>query len=251
MITSTAIFAATDVVATLEYYQRVLGFESTWTHGTPPTFGGANFGGVTIMFAQNPELAARVVGHQHWIKVDDARASYDLHKRLGANIVSDIEDKPWGTREYTVEDLNGYHLRIGGPPSSSPPKSQPLPEHVRLERRLPTPEEYERVAGAAFGAHRDSGPLAETWGGVIAKVDGGETVGVLRIMHDAPGWFSIWDVAVMPEWQANRIGSAMMQEALAMIKAVSPGANVFLFTYQHGFYERLGFGMETVSMRRV
>lgn len=251
MVSSTAIFATTNVVATLEYYKRVLGFESTWTHGQPPTFGGATFGGVTIMFNQQPEIAAKIAGHQHWIKVDDAHATYKLHKKLGAKIVSELEDKPWGTREYTVEDLNGYHLRIGGPQSATPPKSQPFPENVSVERRAPTPEEYLRVAGKAFGHRGGAEMLATTWSGVIARVQDGETVGVLRIMHDAPGWFSIWDVAVVPEWQAHRIGSTMMQEAVDMIRAASPGANIFLFTYQQGFYERLGFGTETVSMRRV
>ncbi|MFO0769047.1 MAG: GNAT family N-acetyltransferase [Nitrospiraceae bacterium] len=71
------------------------------------------------------------------------------------------------------------------------------------------------------------------------------------MMHDAPGWFSIWDVAVVPDWQGQRIGSTMMHEALEMIREASPGAIVHLFTYKHGFYERLGFAKETVSMRRL
>ena len=70
-------------------------------------------------------------------------------------------------------------------------------------------------------------------------------------MCDAPGWFSIWDVAVVPEWQAQRIGSTMMKEALEMIREASPGAIVHLFTYKHGFYERLGFTKETACIRRL
>ena len=252
MISSTAIFASSDIEKTLAYYTEVLGFESSWTWGEPPTFGSASMGGVSIMFGLEPELAKRVRGHAHWIKVDDADELYRLHTRNGANVVSTIEDKPWGVREYVVEDINGYNLRFAGPPGGSPPKSQPLPDGLAIERRKPTDDEYIRVAGAAFGYKKPAPGLMErTWGGVIARSPEGETVGILRIMFDAPGWFSVWDVAVMPEWQAKRIGSEMMKEALAVVREESPGAFVYLFTFKHGFYERLGFAKEGVTMRKV
>jgi len=252
MISSTAIFASSDIAATLAYYKDVLGFESTWTWDDPPTFGSASKGGVTIMFNLQPELAKKIRGHQHGIKVDDADEHYRFHRSKGARFVSEIEEMPWGIREYIVEDLDGYHLRFGGPPSSSAPKSKPFPEGVTIERRLPTDEEFAKVASAAFDRHEPvPGLLDRTWNGIVARSPEGEVVGVLRVIWDAPGWYSIWDVAVHPEWQSQRIGSKMMEEALAMIREASPGAIVYLFTFKHGFYERLGFAMEGVSLRRV
>ena len=204
------------------------------------------------MFNLRPELAKRVRGHEHWIKVDDPDELYRLHTHNQAQFVSPIEDKPWGFREYVVEDINGYHLRFAGPLSSTAAKSQPFPEGVKIERRKPTREEYAGVANAAFGYKEPvPGILENTWGGVVARSPGGDAIGVLRIMQDAPGWFSIWDVAVTPDWQAKRIGSTMMQAALDIVGEARPSAIVFLFTYKHGFYERLGFGLETVSMRRL
>ena len=252
VISSTAIFASSDIVATLAFYKDVLGFESTWTWGEPPTFGSASMGGVTIMFNLQPELAEKVKGHQHWVKVDDVDDLYQSHLAKSAKVVQEIEDKPWGMREYVVEDLNGYHLRFAGPPSSAAPKSKPFPEGVTIERRKPTAEEYSKVAGKTFD-YKDSVPglLENTWSGVVARSPEGGAIGVLRIMHDAPGWFSIWDVAVLPEWQANRIGSTMMKEAIEMIREASPGAIVHLFTFKHAFYERLGFCLEPASLRRL
>lgn len=252
MLSSTAIFASSDIEATLAYYKDVLGFESTWTWGEPPTFGSATMGGVVIMFNLQPELAAKIRGHQHWVKVDEVDALYRSHRSRDAHIVSEIEDKPWGAREYIVEDLNGYHLRFAGSPVSAAPKSKPFPEGVTIERRKPTDEEYASVAGQAF-AYKEPVPglLDSTWNGLVARSPDGDAIAVLRIMRDAPGWFSIWDVAVVPDWQAHRIGSTMMQEALEMIREASPSAIVHLFTYQHGFYERLGFMKEVVSMRRL
>lgn len=251
VISSTPIFACSDVEATIAYYKDVLGFDSSWTYGETPDFGSASKGGVDIMFSLNPDLAAKVLGHEHWIKVDEVDELYRLHQSNGAKIVSEIGDRPWGVREYVVEDLNGYHLRFAGAPSSEAPRSKAFPAEVSLERRKPSEEEYRTLAGNAFGYENlATGLLERTWNGVVALHEG-STIGILRIMHDAPGWFSIWDVAVVPEWQGNRIGSALMKEALEAIREVSPGAMVHLFTFKHGFYERLGFTKETVSMRRV
>lgn len=251
MISSTAIFACSDIPATLTHYKEVLGFENIWSYGDPPSFGGASTGGANIMFCLDAELAKGVRGHQHWINVEDADQAFQTHRDNGANIVSPIENKPWDVREYVVEDLNGYRLRFAGPLPHTD-KSEPLPEGVIVARRKPTLEEYAKVASSAFG-HKEPFPelLDRTWGGVVALSPAGEAVGVVRIMLDAPGWFSIWDVAVLPEWQGKHIGSKIMQESLDCIREAKPGAIVYLFTYKHGFYEKLGFGRESVSMRRL
>lgn len=209
-------------------------------------------GAVSVMFNLQPDLAAKVGGHQHWIKVEDADELFQKHKENGAKVVSAIDNMPWGSREYVVQDINGYHLRFAGPPVDEVRKSKPFPAGVTIERRKPTNAEFSAVAGTVF-EHKE--PQADfmdrTWGGVVAHAPSGEPIGVLRIMCDAPGWFSIWDVAVLPQWQAQRIGSKLMEEAVSLIREVSPGAIVFLFTFKHAFYERLGFSQESVSMRRL
>ena len=169
VISSTAIFASSDIEATLSFYKDVLGFESTWTWGDPPTFGSATLGGVTIMFNLQSELAAKVKGHQHWVKVEEVDDLYRLHRANGATVVQEIEDKPWGAREYVVEDLNGYHLRFASSPVTNAPSSKPFPEGVTIERRMPTPDEYVAVAGQAFSYKvLVPGVLESTWNGLVA-----------------------------------------------------------------------------------
>ncbi|MBC8063188.1 MAG: GNAT family N-acetyltransferase [Chlorobia bacterium] len=249
---STPIFAASDIQKTLDYYKDVLGFETSWTWGDPPTFGSVSWGNVSMMFGLQPDLAAKVQGHQHWFKTEEVDALYDRHRERGAKVVSPIEDKPWDVREYVVEDLNGYHLRFAGPPSGEIKPSSDFPQGVQLVRRVPTGDEFSRVAGKEF--YKDSIPsgiLERTWGGVVALSPEGEAIGTVRIMYDSPGWFSVWDVAVLPEWQGRRIGAAIMKEAIEAVHDESPGAFVFLFTFKAGFYERLGFEEGTVTIRKV
>ena len=50
------VFAVKDVRETVAYYRTVLGFESEWLWGEPPTFGGMCWGRIQVMFCQQPAL---------------------------------------------------------------------------------------------------------------------------------------------------------------------------------------------------
>ncbi len=249
---SSPIFVASDILETVRFYKEVLGFTSSWTWGEPPTFGAATIGKVTVMFGLNPELAAQSEGQGHWFDVENVNGLHAKHQALGADIISPIDDKPWGRREYTVRDINGYHLRFAGDPVYVPRGTGVFPPDISIVRRKPTPEEHQRLdGGSTYEDETLKGILDRTWKAVVAVTSSGEVIGTARIMFDAPGWFSIWDVNVFPEWQNQRIGTALIEAALEIIREESPGAFAYLFTYKHGFYERIGFGKETVSMRKV
>ena len=72
-----------------------------------------------------------------------------------------------------------------------------------------------------------------------------------RVMLDSLGWYSIWDVAVLPEYQSQKIGSALIEAAVTKLRATSPGAIVFLFTMKPEFYAKLGFRQDGCSMLRL
>jgi GNAT superfamily N-acetyltransferase len=73
-----------------------------------------------------------------------------------------------------------------------------------------------------------------------------------RAMEDAQGWYSVWDVVVRPEYQSQRIGTAIIETLLDQLRhRGTGGGRVFLFTFSHKFYQRLGFSTETCSMVRL
>ncbi len=98
-----------DVKATQEYYRDVLGFEVLWLWGEND-FGAVGANNVAIYFAHEDDPEGESV---LCIDVDDIDAYYKTVKEKGARITSDLETKPWGMREFTVEDLNGNQLRMG------------------------------------------------------------------------------------------------------------------------------------------
>ena len=129
-----AILAAVDVGSAVDFYTNKLGFWLAFVDD-PPTFAGVNLGQVQIFLEQGtptPEGSSVyfVIGH-----VDEL---YEFQRANGVKIVAPPEDRPYGLRDYMVEDLYGHRLVFGqhllnaGPPI----KIERVDVPVRLEKRL-------------------------------------------------------------------------------------------------------------------
>ena len=248
---SEAILAVSDVAATVKFYREVLGFQSEWFWGDPPTFAGVRWGKVHVMFCLQPALARAIEGHQHAFNCDDIDGLRERHRAAGAPVISEIENKPWGIREYTVRDNNGYHLRFGGPQTYERPAGarRTMPDHVRIDERMPSVQEHLALAdsvGWKSDAESMTLALRNSLFGVVA-VDTRErgkerVVGCVRVVGDGARFFYVQDVMVMPEFQHQRIGSALMESVMGWLKREAPkGAYIGLFTGKPAFYERYGF----------
>jgi GNAT superfamily N-acetyltransferase len=248
---SEAILAIADVPASVKFYREVLGFEREWLWGDPPTFGGVRWGKVHVMLCLQPALARAVEGHQHAFFCEDINSLRERHRVTGAPIISEIENKPWGIREYTVRDINGYHLRFGGPQTYERPEAarSTMPDFIRIIERLPSVEEF-GVLTDAVGWNRNDETmvfaLRNSLYGVVAmdtRERGNERiVGAVRVVGDGARFFYVQDVMVLPEFQHQCIGSAMMEAVMGWLKRAAPkGAFIGLFTGEPAFYERYGF----------
>jgi catechol 2,3-dioxygenase-like lactoylglutathione lyase family enzyme len=69
IVKSEAIFAVADVAATIRFYREKLGFTKTWVWDDPPTHGGVEWGGISLMFHLDADLAQYLEGHQHYFFV--------------------------------------------------------------------------------------------------------------------------------------------------------------------------------------
>jgi len=245
------ILAAPDVLAAVEYYTRVLGFERDWLWKDPPTHGAVSRDNIQIQFGLSAPRAEHAPGTQFFLFVNDVEKFHAHHRANGAEIISPIENKPWGLREYTARDPWGYELRFAGPEKyERPPDARDsLPANIRIVERTATFDEYIAIVKSVnWGHNPDALPTALRGSvhGVVA-VDTADpanpkTVGMLRIIGDGALAFCIQEVAVMPSHQNQRIGTAMIETALNWLRRSAPkGAFVGLFTQKPGFYERCGF----------
>ena len=92
-----------DVEKAQEYYRDHLGCTVEWIY--PGKEVGAVSNGETAIFFRKKQGSFEPVNC--WVYCSDVDAAYELLHAAGADITEDIEDKPWGLRQFAVQDLDG------------------------------------------------------------------------------------------------------------------------------------------------
>jgi uncharacterized glyoxalase superfamily protein PhnB len=105
-----ATLSVTDVRAAANFYANKLGFVMAFIEGDPPTFAGVNLDCTQIFLSKG---APTPQGCSVYFVVGDADALYEFHRANGVEVVEPPQDRPYGLREYTVRDLDGYYLNFG------------------------------------------------------------------------------------------------------------------------------------------
>ena len=100
-----------DVERAQQYYRDVLGFEIAWLE-PGKEIGAVSLDKTAIFFRKRTQPFEPAV---HWVFAEHIDTTYQELKDLGASIVDPLEDKPWGIRQFTIEDLDGnvFHFHHG------------------------------------------------------------------------------------------------------------------------------------------
>jgi uncharacterized glyoxalase superfamily protein PhnB len=106
----TPILPSHDVGAAITYYQARLGFEKRWEWGEPTSFACVARDDVTIFLGSSEHQGPPGVGV--FIDVEAVDALHREYQQRGAKIREAPADRPWGSREMVVEDLDGNKLRL-------------------------------------------------------------------------------------------------------------------------------------------
>ncbi|MGD9116550.1 MAG: VOC family protein [Dehalococcoidia bacterium] len=112
------LLAVRDMKKTLDFYTRHLGFDLKMCFPTPdnPQYADIIKDGMVIMFvpAEAHGLDAKEklgAGVYFYLHIDgDIDKYYNELKQKGVRIAVDIKDEPFGVRDFTVEDPDGYKL---------------------------------------------------------------------------------------------------------------------------------------------
>lgn len=92
-----------DVSKAQEYYRDIFGCKIEWRY-PGGDIGAVSHGETAIFFRRRKGSFEPAV---HWVYCEDVDATYQKLADAGANIVEDIEDKPWNIRQFEVRDLDG------------------------------------------------------------------------------------------------------------------------------------------------
>ena len=92
-----------DVELAQQHYREKLGFKIGWIDPSK-NIGSVSRDDTVIFFRKRSSPFEPFVS---WIFAPDIDATYDELKSRGARIVEPLETKPWGLRQFTVEDIDG------------------------------------------------------------------------------------------------------------------------------------------------
>jgi hypothetical protein len=109
-----AFIPVNDIHETLNYYRDRFGFQDEWIMDTD---GGIRRDSMRLIFKQDPDYVSVLNNQTYrfvliWFveNVDEIYKEFKEERKI--TIVSDIENKPWGIREFSIYDINGYLIRI-------------------------------------------------------------------------------------------------------------------------------------------
>ena len=105
-----------DLAQTVRFYQDKLGFALDFMYGEPPVHAAVSRGEwtgsvATIQFSRAERDQHGVPSSYLYLLVDSSLDTLcDGYARQGVEILSRPEGKPWGIREFSIRDCNGYTL---------------------------------------------------------------------------------------------------------------------------------------------
>lgn len=241
------ILSVPDVAKAIRWYEKILGFPDSWTGGEPVVHGGVSWGKVGFQFSLDAHFEIGVRRDTHFVILRNIEALHQMHAERGAPIISPLEAKPWGMREYSVRDLNGYVLRFAQSAHAAKKRGS-LPEAFRLERRVPELDDYQRLIRAVhWTPFTNFAVLPTALQNALAGVtafDGEKVIGCALLIGDGATFFYVKDVMVEPAYQNRGVGTAIMTELMALAEKMAPTKSIIgLYTGPglSSFYERFGF----------
>jgi uncharacterized glyoxalase superfamily protein PhnB len=110
--------AVRNMKQTIQFYRDSLGFKigMAFPDADNPEYADLSKDGMVLMFipAKNVGIGAKEklgIGVNLYMQINgDIDEYYSELKNKGIKIVVDIKDEPYGIRDFTVEDMNGYKL---------------------------------------------------------------------------------------------------------------------------------------------
>ena len=117
---SAPVLLVKDVVVAADYFRDRLGFDYDRFWGDPPDFCMVSRDGHTVMLSQAP-ADAKLVPHWRVVDrmwdvyfwVDDVDAIYAELKGRGATIDYELHLKPYGVKEFGVQDVDDHDIAFG------------------------------------------------------------------------------------------------------------------------------------------
>jgi|SRR5215813_14450337 len=111
-------FFSLDILGTLAYYERKLGFKciSTWQDSPVYAIVARDEQAIHFRCAEPPKASPDKYADElldAYISIEDADALYAEYAARGVEFTRELGNTPWNTREFVVKDCDGRLLAFG------------------------------------------------------------------------------------------------------------------------------------------
>jgi catechol 2,3-dioxygenase-like lactoylglutathione lyase family enzyme len=109
-----------DIVASCEFYSRMLGFSVTFTYGEPAFYGQVSRDSVRLNLRQVDQPVVDPVRRDTEqllagsITLEDAKPLFLEYQKAGVEFVQPLRTEPWGARTFIIRDPDGNLLLFAG-----------------------------------------------------------------------------------------------------------------------------------------
>ena len=108
------VLAVKNLAVSADYFKNALGFDLDFT---APGWEFLSFGDFKVMLGECTDaMWARETGDHSYFAhclVENVDEVYEEYKTRGADIIHEIENKPWGLREFGVTTPDGHRIMFG------------------------------------------------------------------------------------------------------------------------------------------
>jgi catechol 2,3-dioxygenase-like lactoylglutathione lyase family enzyme len=108
------VLAVNNLATSADFYKNKLGFQTLWEEG------GWHFlirDDIKIMLGECPgdKPASEINNHSYfaYLEVDNIDGLYKEYQSKGVEILSSVENKPWGQREFSIRTIDGHRITFG------------------------------------------------------------------------------------------------------------------------------------------
>lgn len=108
------VLAVQNLAKSALYYQEQLGFQSLWAGDGWHFLGREKF---VVMLGEcaDDRSAFETVNHSYfaYIDVENIEFLYQEFSTKGVEVLSRLEDKPWGQKEFAIRTVDGHRIMFG------------------------------------------------------------------------------------------------------------------------------------------
>ncbi|HYV95338.1 MAG TPA: VOC family protein [Chitinophagales bacterium] len=102
-----------DLKETIQYYKEQLGFYEEWFWEDSDA--GIRRDDLRLLFNRNPEHLSQINSSSQTLEicwfVTNVNEIYEEYKGKEIKIIKELWDAPWGMREFSILEINGYVIR--------------------------------------------------------------------------------------------------------------------------------------------